>query len=436
LNEKHSKQYEIVVAGGGISGVCAAISAARQGCSVLIVERNGCLGGCATAGLVTPMMKNIDSMNMPLNPGLFDEITGRLTETGDCAAHSNGNAGWFNPEKMKILLDEMCEENNVDVLFETQVVGAKTDANLVVSTNCINKAGLKQYPAQFFIDATGDADLAHYAGVRFEADEHQSLTLRFIIDNVDICRFGEWLIELEPDMTLSSLEYTEQNQVLLTTACTSEEIGWKLKPYFQLGIRDGVIKPEDAEYFQLFSIPGQSSAVALNCPRIYADRPLNPLDPWDISYAYVQGRKQIKRLEAFCKAYLTGFEDAYVSQIAQNLGVRDSRRINGVYKLTEDDVLGGKKFENPAAKSNYPVDIHGDTKRKSQLVALEEGNYYEIPVESLMCNEFSNLLVVGKCLSATFAAQASARIMPNCIAMGETAGRIAGERVKGQRLYS
>ena len=189
MSEKHNKQYDIIVAGGGLSGVCAAISAARQGCSVLIVERNSCLGGCATASLVTPMMKNVDTNNKPFNPGLFYEITTRLAETGDCAAHSNGNAGWFNPEKMKILLDEICEENNVDVLFETQVVGAKTDSNLVVSANCINKAGLKQYAAQFFIDATGDADLASYAGVKFEADEHQSMSLRFIMDNVDLCRF-------------------------------------------------------------------------------------------------------------------------------------------------------------------------------------------------------------------------------------------------------
>ena len=98
-------------------------------------------------GLVTPMMKNVDSSNKPLNPGLFDEIIGRLTDTSDCATHSNGNAGWFNPEKLKILLDEMCEENKVDVLFETQVVGAMTDNNLVMSVNCINKAGLAQFDA-------------------------------------------------------------------------------------------------------------------------------------------------------------------------------------------------------------------------------------------------------------------------------------------------
>ena len=330
-----NKQYDVIVACGGLAGFSAAIAAARNNCSVLIIEKNCCLGGCATMGLVTPMMKNVDSSNKPLNPGLFDEITGRLTETGDCAAHSNGNAGWFNPEKLKILLDEMCEENKVDVLFETQVVGAMTDNNLVVSVNCINKAGLVQFDADYYVDATGDADLASYAGVSFEADEHQALSLRFVMDNVDVCRLSEWLTELEPEMVMSSVDFTEQNTVLLTTAHTSEDIGWKLKPYFQLGIRDGVILPEDAEYFQIFTIPGQSNAVAFNCPRIYSEKPLNPLNPRDISYAYIQGRKQIKRLEKFCKTYLTGFEEAYISQIAPNLGVRVSRRINGVYKLTE-----------------------------------------------------------------------------------------------------
>lgn len=429
-----NKQYDVIVAGGGLAGFSAAISAARNNCSVLIIEKNSCLGGCATMGLVTPMMKNVDSSNKPLNPGLYDEITGRLTETGDCAAHSNGNAGWFNPEKLKILLDEMCEENKVEILFETQVVGAMTDNNKVMSVNCINKAGLEQFDADYFIDATGDADLASYAGVSFEADEHQALSLRFVMDNVDVCKLSEWLTELEPEMVMSSVDFTEQNIVLLTTAHTSEDIGWKLKPYFQLGIRDGVILPEDAEYFQIFTIPGQSNAVAFNCPRIYSEKPLNPLNPRDISYAYIQGRKQIKRLEKFCKTYLTGFEEAYISQIAPNLGVRVSRRINGVYKLTEDDVLNYKKFENPAARSNYPVDIHGDSKQKSRLVHLDSEDYYEIPVESLMCKEFSNLFVIGKCLSASFAAQASARIQPNCITMGESAGKFVSGRINEQRI--
>jgi len=427
-------KWNLIVAGGGLSGVAAAVSAGRKGCKVLLIEKYGFLGGNATASLVTPMMKNLDSSKHPFNNGLNKEIIEKLTVTKNCASHPDGNPGWFNPEKMKFVLDELCEENNVDILFDTQVIGAGRENEFITAINCINKAGYQQFEADFYIDATGDGDLAAHAGVPFEADEHQSLTLRFIMDNVNIYKFSQWLTDIEPDMVFSSVEYADFETVLMTTAHTSEDLGWKLRPYFMLAIRDEILKPEDAEYFQIFTIPGQKNAVAFNCPRIYSEKPLNPLNPWDISYAYIQGRKQIKRLEKFCRTYLPGFEEAYISQIAPALGIRDSRRIEGVYKLTEEDILIGKKFENPAARSNYPIDIHGNNAAESRLTGLTNDNYYEIPIESLIPKGVSNLMVVGKCLSATFKAQASARIQPNCIAMGESAGKFIAEKLNRMRI--
>lgn len=424
------KKRDVIVSGGGLSGVAAAVTLARKDCGVLLIEKNGFLGGCATASLVTPMMKNNDANNNPLNRGLYLEILNKLTETGHAAGHSDGNPGWFNPEQMKFLLDDLCGQSSVNLLFDTQVVGAKRENNRITSISCMNKAGLQRYEADYFIDATGDADLAFFAGVPCNSGERQSLSLRFNMDNVNIYKFSKWLTDLEPEMVFSSVEYGDYETILLTTAHTSEDVGWKLRPYFRVAVRDGVLQPEDAEYFQLFTIPGQKNAIAFNCPRIYSDKPLDPLDPWDISYAYVQGRKQIKRLEKFCKAYLSGFEDAYISQIAPNLGIRESRRIEGIYKLTEEDILQGKKFKNPAAKSNYPIDIHGNNKDENELTKLSEGDYYDIPIECLIPRGISNLMVAGKALSATFKAQGSARIQPNCIAMGESAGNYLAEKIK------
>jgi len=169
--------------------------------------------------------------------------------------------------------------------------------------------------------------LAALSGINFEADEHQAMSLRFIMANVDIYSLAKWLLDQDPDSGVTSVDYTDYDKVLLTTACTSDEGNWKLRPFFNLAVREGVLKPEDTEYFQIFTIPGQKDAIAFNCPRISALKKLNPLDQWDISYAYIQGRKQIRRLVTFCKNYLAGFEDAYVSQIAPMLGIRDSRRI-------------------------------------------------------------------------------------------------------------
>ncbi len=425
-----NKKWDIIVAGGGLSGVAAAVAAARKDCSVLLIEKNGFLGGCATASLVTPMMKNNDAKGNPLNRGLYEEILKRLAKTGNSAKHPDGNPGWFNPEEMKFLLDRLCEENNVNLLFDTRLIGVKREDGHIKAINCINKGGVQQYGGDYYIDATGDADLAFYAGVPCDTGEHQSLTLRFNMDNVNIFKFSKWLIDIEPEMTFSSVEYGDCNTILLTTAHTSEDVGWKLRPYFRLAVRDGVIKPEDAEYFQIFTIPGQRNAIAFNCPRIYSQKPLDPLDPWDISYAYVQGRKQIKRLENFCKTYLPGFEGAYISQIAPCLGIRESRRIEGVNKLFEEDILESKKYKGAAASSNYPIDIHGNSKQGNELTELLKNDYYDIPIGSLIPQHVSNLMVVGKALSATFKAQSSARIQPNCIAMGESAGNYWAKRIK------
>ena len=425
-----NNEWDLIVAGGGLSGVAAAVSAARNGCKVLIIEKNGFLGGCATASFVTPMMKNNDSSGNCLNKGFYIEVLDRLAKTKNSATHPDGNPGWFNPEEMKFVLDELCEENNVDILFETYIAGVEKNNDKIISVNCINKAGFEKYYAQFFIDATGDADLAAYAGVLFEAEKHQSMTLRFVMDNVNIYKFGQWLTDIEPEMEMSSVKYIDFETVLLTTSHTAENIGWKLRPYISLAVRDGVLEPEDAEYFQVFTMPGQKNAVTFNCPRIYSPQPLNPLNPWDISYAYRQGRKQIKRIVEFCQKYLVGFEEAYISQVAPCLGIKVSRRMEGVYKLTENDILSNKKFENPVAKSNYPIDIHGNSEIENKLTKCSENDYYEIPLESLMPKNISNLMVAGKCLSATFEAQSSARIQPNCIAMGEVAGKYCAKKLK------
>lgn len=425
-----SMKWDLIVAGGGMAGTSAAISAARNGLKVLLIEKNGFLGGCATASLVTPMMKNNDAKNNPLNQGLCKEILNRLAKYKHSATHPDGNPGWFNPEELKFLLDDLCDEAGIDILFDTVIVGAEKEGSKIISVNCVNKAGYQKYHADFFIDATGDADLAAYAGVPFESDKHQSMSLRFTMENVNLYKFSQWLTDIEPEMVLSSVEYIDFETVLLTTAHTNENIGWKLRPYMSLAVRDEVLKPEDIEYFQIYTIPGQKNAISFNCPRIYSPRPLNPVDPWDISYAYKQGRQQIKRLEEFCKKYLIGFEEAYISQVAPNLGIRESRRITGKYQLTEFDIIEGKKFQNPAARCNYPFDIHGHKKDEKEISKINKNDYYEIPIESLIPQNISNLMVAGKCLSASFKAQSSARIIPNCIAMGESAGKYCADKIK------
>ncbi len=424
-----NKELDLIVAGGGTSGVAAAISAARLGCKVLIIEKNSFLGGTATGALVTPLMKNITESGEDLSGGILTEVINALTKSGNCATHENGNPGWFNPEMLKCVLDDFCEQNNVEVLFDTIISEAEVSDDNITSVKCLNKAGISEFKAKYYIDATGDANLAVVAGVPFESEEHQAMSLRFIMANVNLDAFAAWLMEIDPDTGISSADYHNYETILLTTAHTWDDaIDWKLRPYFNYGIKEGIIEHDDVAYFQVFSIPGQKNAVGFNCPRISAQKQLDPLDPYDISYAYKQGRKQIRRIAEFCKKHMTGFEESYITQIAPMLGIRDSRRIKGLYKLTEEDIMEAKKFENAVAKSNYPIDVHSSKTGKSELTHLPPNEYYEIPLESLMPENIKNLLVAGRCISATFRAQASLRIQPNCWAMGESAGKyVAGK---------
>lgn len=439
-----NKNYDLIVAGGGTSGVAAAVSASRNGCKVLLIEKNSFLGGTATGALVTPMMKNMTESGENLTDGLVLEVIDRLKKSGNCAEYKDGNPGWFNPEMLKCILDDFCEENSIDILFDTAVIGANVKNKKIKSVKCRNKSGISELKAEYFIDATGDADLAALSGVPFESDEHQTMSLRFILTNVDIDAFARWLTDIDPDSNITSVDYKNIDNILLTTAHTWDdcpacekneknkkisECKWKLRPFFNDAVKQGILEKEDAAYFQVFSISGQKNAVALNCPRISSEKQLDPLDSEDISYAYKQGRKQIRRLAEFCKTYLIGFEDSYISQIAPQLGVRDSRRIKGKYQLTEEDIFNAKKFDNPVARSNYPVDIHAKEKGKNELKHLPPGQFYEIPLESLMPVNIENLLVVGRCISATFRAQASIRIQPNCWSMGEYAGKYIAAKI-------
>ena len=424
-----NKTWDLIVAGGGTSGVSAAISAARLGCKVLIIEKNGFLGGTATGALVTPLMKNKTEDGVDLTNGLLAEVLSCLEKTGDCATHKNGNNGWINPEMLKCVLDDFCERDNTEVLFDTIVVGASVADNKITAIKCHNKGGAAEFQAKYYIDATGDADLAAVAGIDFESKEHQSFSLRFNMANVNIEAFAGWLNEIDPDSGVSSVDYHDYETILLTTAHTWEDKNFKLRPYFNYAVREGILEHEDGAYFQVFSIPGQKNAVAFNCPRIPAQGNPDPLNPYEISFAYKQGRKQIRRLAEFCKKYLTGFEEAYISQIAPMLGIRDSRRIKGIYKLTEEDIIDSRKFKNAAAKSNYPIDVHSSKAGMSELTHLVPDDYYEIPIECLIPENINNLLVAGRCISATFRAQASLRIQPNCWAMGESAGKYAANLI-------
>lgn len=438
LKLQYKKVYscEVLVAGGGTAGVAAAVSAARNGAKVTLIEKSTFLGGMATGALVTPMMKNATNPKNILTKGLFLEVCERLSKAGGGNTFKDGNPGWFNPEIYKCVLDEMCTEAGINLIFDSQIIDVQKSSNYLESIFFLTKGGVYSIEAKEFIDTTGDGDLISFSSVSFEegSDENrQAMSLRFMMSNVDLEAFAKYL--KEHDTSGDSPVYEPGGEeILLSTAFTFER-DWTLKPIFEEAIKCRDISKEDASYFQLFSIPGSKGLVAFNCPRVMPEsKPLSPLSFNDTSTVLIKGRSMILRISEFCKKYLPGFKDSYISQIAPHIGIRESRRLKGQYTLTAEDVVNGKKFNDSIGDSNWPIDVHPSSanSKATPMRHPPKGDFYQIPLRSLLPveTECKNLIVAGRNLSADFEAQGSARIQPNCWAMGEAAGKLAATRIK------
>ncbi len=425
-------QADVIVVGGGSAGVAAAIASARQGAHTILIDKNGYLGGTATASLVTPMMPN-QSKGENLTSGIYQEVLeGLARKYGGAERFSDNNPGWVNPELLKGYLDEVCQDAGVEVLFNLELIDVLRQGTEVKKLTCSFSGTKPEFGAKYYIDASGNADFSHLAGVPMLEDPgRQAMTLRFLMGGVDLERHALWLKEVDPELKNSAVYKHPNGNWMLSTAHTLDSPDWVLRPYFEEGMTEGLITQAEAAYFQTFTVPGMPGVVSFNCPRIETDHPLDPLNPQDVSYAFRKGRKQIIRLVNFCKAKLPGFEKSFLMQVAPMLGIRESRRIHGRYILTDEDILACRKFpEEAVARSSYPIDIHQASPNadKGGLHKLREGDYYEIPLRSLEPQGVDNLLVAGRCISASFVAQSSLRIQAVCWAMGESAGQVAAQR--------
>ncbi len=413
-----SNSYDLIVAGGGTAGCSCAYTAAKSGLKVLLIEKNSFLGGSITSSLVIPAMKTSENA---INTDFFNLLYNELHSVNGASEYSDGNKGWFNPELTKIILDKLLKSVNVEILFESNIKSLDKKLSSYIATiendniEVFQNGLLSHIETKYVVDATGDAKICKLLKCEFlnkNEDKTQPINLRFIMSGVNINLFSKWLTDYDKDRNVTTSCYTD-NTTLLSTAYTWDDgTNWALKPIFKEAVKRGVITEEDSNYFQIFSVAGTQDSVAFNCPRIL-DRNSSRSD------AYIKGRESILRLSDFCRKFFPGFENAYISSIANSLGVRVSNRVKGKYVYTQNDLLTGKKFEHPVVISNYPIDVHSSDKNSSKLEKVNQE--YQLPVESLIVND--NLFVVGRCISAEFEAQAALRIIPSCFSMGEGLGK-------------
>ena len=414
--------YDVIVVGGGTAGSSCAYTAAKLGLKVLLIEKNTFLGGSITSALVIPAMKTSENA---INTEFFDTLYEKLNSIGGAITYCDDNKGWFNPELTKIVLDEMLTSVGVDILFESRIKEIKENLSSYIVTiendnnYLFNNKLLPSIETIYLVDATGDAKICEKLNCEFLEKKSQPINLRFIMSGININEFSDWIMTFDKNRNVTT-SCTVDGKTYLSTAYTWDKsaIKWALEPLFKAAINEGIITEDDSNYFQLFSVAGTPDSIAFNCPRIL-DTSANP---------YIAGRQSILRLTNFCKKYLKGFNNAYISSIANSLGIRVSNRVKGKYIYTQDDLKSGKKFENPVVISNYPIDIHSDKKNSSKLEKVSQE--YQLPLESLMVTE--KLFVVGRCISADFEAQAALRIIPSCFSMGEGLAKYLGKQKLSQ----
>ena len=419
-------KYDVIIVGGGTAGCAAAYTAGKLGLKTLLIEKNIHLGGTITSALVVPAMKSGEHQ---INTGFYNELTAELHSIGGQATYQE-NKGWFNPELTKIALDTLMAKANVEVFFDCHIRNVILDGTrikgVIISKEMLSvyndkiekqdKELLVSIEAKYVIDATGNCEIGKLCGCEFleEIQKDQPVSLRFMMGGIDIPHFADWLKEFDKDRNVTTVEDVG-GFIHLSTAYTWDKgKNWALAPLFDDAVSKGILKDHDRNYFQIFTVAGMPSTIAFNCPRIidYTET----LDVANMSKALQLARKNIFRLADFCRKYFSGFENSYISNIADMLGIRVSRRIKGKYIYTINDIKSGKKFKNPVVVSNYPVDVHSKDKNASTLEMVKD---YTLPLESLMSADIDNLFVAGRCISADFMSQGALRVQASCFSMGE-----------------
>ncbi len=405
---------DVCVIGAGSAGSSAAIAAARGGASVLLVDRLPFLGGTSTAvldtfyGFYTP-----GSHNRKVVGGVADDVVAELRRLGPVIERPNtygaGTGVTYLAEHLKVAWERLTTEAGARVLLHAMLQAAEVRDSRVESVIVATRAGLARVRATVFIDASGDADLSAFAGFDFETagetDPAQTLTTTFRMVNVD----------LERRRAVSKDAF----HALMAEAAHSGE--------YDLPRREGSdhITPVD----------GMTATIMtrLDSYRRDADgRIVNATDPWFLTEAEMAGRRQALEYVRFLVDRVPGYEHASLVALGTGIGVRETRRVLGDYRLTRDDVLAGRVFDDAVGLCGAPIeDHHGGADTVWQY--LPDGAAVGIPYRSLVVRDAANVLVAGRCFSATHDAHASVRSMAQCMAMGQAAGTAAAMAVAAAR---
>ena len=388
-----------MVAGGGPAGLGAAVTAARLGARVVLCERYGFLGGNLTVAAVGTICglyrKTVDDGFDFVVGGIAREVADRLAAEGAGVGpvpFKDTAVFLYAPWRAKRLADHLVHEaGSLDVLLHALVADALVDDGEVRALVVATKRGPKIVTGKVFVDCTGDADVAAFAGVPTELGppgSRQFASMQFVMQHVD----GERAVAAVPQLGELIAEHgghlTRDGGAVIPTFRPGEFVGAMTR----------VRNPDGS--------------------------PIDVTDVRQATWGELEGRRLAEEAAEFLRAHVPGFEDAFLDDTATALGVRETRRVIGDYVLTGDDVAGGARFDDAVAAGAWPQEYHV-TGRSTEYRFLAPGASYQVPYRSLRPRGVRNLLVAGRCLSADHDALASTRVMGPSLALGQAAGTAA-----------
>lgn len=396
------EELDVLVCGGGPAGIAAAISAARTGARVMLIEVHGFLGGTWTAGMVNNIL---DYQN---KTGLIKEI---LTEIGKTKAQYKANV--FDIETMKFVLEQMCLREKVRLLYQSRVVGAvKNDKNRITHIIVENKSGRQAFAAHVIIDTTGDGDVAAQAGCAFEHGHPESGKTQ----------------PMSMIATLGGLDYSEINSLAFVRGDEVSE--GESKDNFLAELKRAGIDPSYSRP-TLFRIRNDYFAMMAN-----HEYEMYGTDARELTRASIQARSEIHKMVNSLRELGGVWKNIRLLSTSPHIGVREGRRIEGRYRITADDLIRGASFDDAVCRVTFNVDIHSLDKKQGGGYGHGgvEVKPYEIPLRCLIAKDIDGLMMAGRCISGDFFAHASYRVTGNAVPTGEAAGKTAALAALSGRL--